>query len=254
MKKWMILHYFFIFWCPVAKLNAQDKKFSEYISELWLTGKKQEALYIANQRLHKNSNDLSAWLVKLDYEMEFSKLGTLPETLDRSANLAGATTTTNFIKYQSIIESMPEVIKPLIKTMREMSPEDFVKEQTKGFITNKSLSTLMAIEALEADGLVAPISKEEMKLPDFPEQEARVREVNEVRTQTKKNKATSFETNKVSSLPSTNLIQSKTNQAIKENSATEELKEKVNWLKWPLIVIGLGLIGFLLFRLVKKSK
>ena len=249
----MILSCFFLFWCAGLRLNAQDKKFSEYVSELWLSGKKQEAFHIANQRLLKNTNDLSALLVKLDYEMEFSKVDMLPKTLDQVADLAKTTSTPNFKKHQSLIESMPETIKPAIEAMKKMTPQNFLKEEVKGYITNKSLSTLTAIEALEADGLVAPISKEEMQVPDFPEEAKRVKEVNEARAQVK-NKAKILETNKISS-QLTNLVKSETNPANKEKVIVpEETKKNTNWLRWGLIVIGLGLVIGLLVKLLGRKK
>jgi hypothetical protein len=165
MNRLVVLNFVLIFFFMIDYGYANQKLFSEDISSMWLQGKKQEVLKIAIQRLAKNEKDLSALLLKMDYEVAFLEIDNLAKTIDRVLFLSKSITTPKFGEKRSLLEADIEIIKQLIP---KITKEMIAQEKHKGDIPNKPLPSLIIIQALEADGLVLPLSKNVVETPKPP--------------------------------------------------------------------------------------
>ena len=142
----------------LLELSSKSRTFSEHISELWETGEVDEAYMVAKNRVEKNKNDLSALLVKLHYEYIYFKLDDLLSTIDLALDVSSTIVTPEFEKKRpSLVE---EII--LIKELVVDSTPEIIEMQKQKIDPGIEIGFLGEIEALEADGLVPPISDKEI--------------------------------------------------------------------------------------------
>lgn len=146
--------------------NKQDDvtKFSDFVGDLWLNGRLEEANWIAKNRLQKNPDDLASMLVKLEYELAFFKTNELQKTLSHSLKVSKNLNSPNFQKVKSLSVARLNIFLDITP---KITSERIQEDLPKAYITNKELAPLILIKALEADGLVKPITKEEKQVPNL---------------------------------------------------------------------------------------
>lgn len=135
-----------------------DRALSEVVDDYWRSGDKAVAAEIALARLSKNPNDLASMVVLYDYGAAYSNarlLRTLiPAMRTAGANAKGAA----FAQRRELLEAALAITETILN---EVSEEELAKEAYKGDLPKRSAG-VMIIEALEQDGMVEPVSNEEL--------------------------------------------------------------------------------------------
>lgn len=136
--------------------KAQTPNLYVTVTNLWYQGHKAEVLPLGQNRLNINTNDMPGLLIKFEYEMDFSQLNYISNTIERIAHVGAGITNVNF---KSCFRSLKEGNDLLLLVLSEYhpTPEELTIEQTKGLIPNKPFSKYKQLEALQEDGLFEPI-------------------------------------------------------------------------------------------------
>jgi len=144
-----------------AQPSNPPSNFSGFVEQQWLLGKKKKVLQLAENRLQKNLIDLASLLVTLDYSVEFMDLARMRVVIPKIKAVSTTISSPNFERQKNLLSGSLEIFEQLLPTV---TPEMAQAEAHKGLIKNKPLSSLVFIQALEADGLVLPITRQERTL------------------------------------------------------------------------------------------
>lgn len=123
------------------------------MSQLWLQGEKAQVLSIAQDRLDGDPSDLVGLLLKLEYETSFVLLADIEETMNRIEARIPEINTPNFTKERSSLQASIGITRSIIA---KVPGDELVAESAKGNISNKPMTYLTVIQALEKDGFVGP--------------------------------------------------------------------------------------------------
>jgi hypothetical protein len=144
-----------------AQVDSVDIKFSDFAQQNWLVGNKAELREFAETRLSKNPRDLASLMILFDYGISFSDIVLLDDIMPKIKAVSAGINTVEFSKEKELLAADITVTENLIPSLTEKMIES---EKYKGNIKNKPLSTINIINALETDGLVRPLDKNELNL------------------------------------------------------------------------------------------
>ena len=142
--------------------QPKDGSFYQQVKELWMTGRKQQALEIAEARLQNNSNDLGSLLVRLDYLSDFFEMNQKVQflaTLDEIKRAALSITNPNFLAVRHLILENAQNFPIIIE---QLTPDIIEADLHKGYLLNSQPGYTTTLSALEADGLLPPLTVEEL--------------------------------------------------------------------------------------------
>jgi hypothetical protein len=127
---------------------------SDYLNELWKSGQKARVLEIADERLSSDSSDILGLILKLEYKIEYLDLSDIDIILD---NFLSATYQISSEHFSALLPRI-ELTVSRVRLAIDNYPQEYIEEdRLKSNISNKSLSFLSFIMALEDDGLISDL-------------------------------------------------------------------------------------------------
>jgi hypothetical protein len=132
--------------CFVAQAQTN---FYTNVTNLWYQGFKTNVLQIAEQRLLNNTNDIAGLLLKMEYELAFTELATLSNSMQRVLSV-GATVQTP--KFKGLYNELTFRLQMLLGFIKDYPLEELPADKAKALINEKPLSGSNYIKALQDDG------------------------------------------------------------------------------------------------------
>ena len=143
----------------ISIVKSQTIDLYTNVTNLWFQGHKTNVLEIGQQRLNINSNDLVGLIIQESYNQEFLQLESSSNTLQKILLIGGTITNENFKifypKFKEYIESDLDALAFFAEL--NFSPEELAVEKAKGLIAGKPFPYSKELEALQKDGLCAPL-------------------------------------------------------------------------------------------------
>lgn len=140
----------------VSVAKAQVTNFYTNVTNLWFHGYKTNVLAMGLQRLNVNSNDLPGLLIQLNYDIAFTQLESLSNSLNRVLVVGETVTNENFKTCYPFLKLCNEHMLEFLSTYHP-TPTELTEEQAKGLIPNKPFLRVKELEALQKDGLCEPL-------------------------------------------------------------------------------------------------
>ena len=119
-----------------ACLCAEDLAFFNNVTNLWFQGHKSNVLTIADERLAINSNDIAGLVLKVEYDLEFTNLNSLSNSIERTIATVCSIGSTN---YASFCNSFATSLRSLLDDMASdpISEEEMEIELAKSQLMGK---------------------------------------------------------------------------------------------------------------------
>ena len=125
--------------------------FTDRVTDMWKAGDYAGVMEIARQRLANDPDDMPGLLLELEYEIEYLRLDSVTNTAACILQVAPRIQTPRFSEFRNLVTHVAEVA---MWAATNYPPEQYAIDiQKVGTITNKTLGSAFALQALEDDGL-----------------------------------------------------------------------------------------------------
>lgn len=135
-----------------AQTNAPIDNFT-LVTNLWWNGYKTNVLQIAEQRLIANSNDLAGLVLKLEYDVEYSKDSLLSNDITLVMSAIRSVTNGFICQNSSFIEECFNDYLDFLATGYNLTAEELEMEKAKSSIINTHMAHEILLKWLHDDKL-----------------------------------------------------------------------------------------------------
>lgn len=143
---------------PALYAQEIQHDFSTTLQKQWLDGNKNGVRKIAEARLLQNPDDLASQLILFEYAIEFMDTDTLKALIPRIRKTSDSINSQNYSTHKELLSATLDITESILPTI---TPEVRASEIHKGYIKGKPMTLAVLIQALEADKMVRPFSKDE---------------------------------------------------------------------------------------------